>query len=160
MSARVTRTILLGLTMSLMSWGGLTRASAEPGDSGPPVVITFTKWITTFPDMAGVAGGDVVGNFAGEVFTLQNSTNPAVTSITRLVAIYDIKDSMGSHSFTALVQGGQNNSTDKALLDGVILGGWRTGARVHVVYVVISSCAGNPSGPCFQGTIRIGSDSH
>jgi hypothetical protein len=159
MTVAIRRRIFVVLVMSLMSWGIATRAGAQPAESGPPVVITFTKWITTFPDMAGVVGGDVVGNFAGEVLTLQNTTNPAVTSITRLVAIYGIHDSAGSHSFTALVQGGQNNSTNKALLDGVILGGWQTGARVHVEYLVINSCAGNPSGPCFQGTIRIGSDS-
>ena len=123
MAVAIRTRIVVVLVVSLLSWGVATRVNAEPGEGGPPVVITFTKWITTFPDIAGVVGGDVVGNFAGEVFTLQNTTNPAVTSITRLVAIYDIQDSMGSHSFTALVQGGQNNSTKKALLDGVILGG-------------------------------------
>ena len=28
------------------------------------------------------------------------------------------------------------------------------GARVHVGFEVISSCAGKPAGTCFQGTIR------
>ena len=42
-----------------------------------------------------------------------------------------------------------------ALLDGVILAGWRTGAHVHVEFQKISSCAGKPAGPCFEGTIHI-----
>jgi hypothetical protein len=149
--------IAFALFMSLLIWGFVNRVSALAGDK--PVVVTFTKWLTTYPKMAGVVGGAVVGDFAGEVLTLQNSTNPDVTSITRLVAIYDIKDSSGPHSFTALIQGGQNNQTNQALLDGVILDGWQTGARVHVKYLVIANCAGNPTGPCFQGTITIEPDS-
>ena len=170
MSARFTRGIFVVLIMSLMSWAVVTRASGDPGGGGQPVVITFTKWISggSAPDfwLAGVVGGDVVGGFAGEVLTLQNTTNPNITSITRLAAIYEIQDNTGSHSFTALIQGGQDNQTDKALLDGTILGGWRTGARVHVQFKQINdsavcTSAGAPSGtrPCFQGTIRIPPDS-
>ena len=61
----------------------------------------------------------------------------------------------GDHSFTALIHGGQNNQTGGAVLDGVILGGWRTGDRVHVEYRVKTNCLGAPAGTCFQGTIRI-----
>jgi hypothetical protein len=170
MSARVTRTMLVGLILSLMSWGVLTRASADPGKGGKPVVITFTKWISggspTDAWLSGVVGGDVVGDFAGEALTIQPNTNPNITSITRLVAIYEIHDHTGSHSFTALIQGGENNQTGKALLDGTILGGWRRGTRVHVQFLQINDpavcvSAGAPPGtsPCFQGTIRIPSDS-
>jgi hypothetical protein len=157
MRPRIRPRIVVALFVSLLIWGFVTRVSALADDK--PVVVTFTKWLTTYPKLAGFVGGDVVGDFAGEVLTLQNSTNPDVTSITRLVAIYDIKDSSGPHSFTALVQGGQNNQTNKALLDGVILDGWRTGARVHVKYLVMTNCAGAPPGLCFQGTITIGRDS-
>ena len=63
--------------------------------------------------------------------------------------------SLGNHSFTALIRGGQNNETGTAILDGVILGGWRTGELVHVEYEVRADCAGAPAGTCFQGTIHI-----
>ena len=53
------------------------------------------------------------------------STNPAVNSIVRLEAIYEIR--AGDHSFTALIRGGTNNLTGAAQLDGVVLAGWRTG---------------------------------
>jgi hypothetical protein len=81
----------------------------------------------------------------------------STTGTVALDALYEVQ--AGDHSFTALIQGGQNNVTRKALLDGVILDGWRTGARVHVEYTVISGCAGMPAGPCFEGTIRILRDS-
>jgi hypothetical protein len=122
------------------------------------VEVTFTKWITTFPLMEGVVGGAVSGVFAGEVLNATTTTNPSITSITGLEAGYEIQ--AGRRSFTALIRGGQNNVKGTAVLDGVILDGWRTGAQVHVEYDVISSCAGNPAGPCFQGTIRILSDSN
>ena len=115
-----------------------------------PVDITFTKWITGFPLMAGFVGGDVTGEFAGEVLRYQESGN---RRITRLEAMYEVQ--AGNRSFTALVRGGQNNETGMAILDGVILGGWRTGARVHVEYEVMTDCAGAPAGLCFQGTIHV-----
>ena len=115
-----------------------------------PVDITFTKWITGFPLMAGFVGGDVAGDFAGEVLQYQESGN---RRIIRLEAMYEVQ--AGNRSFTALVRGGQNNETGTAILDGVILGGWRTGARVHVEYEVKTDCTGAPAGLCFQGTIHI-----
>ena len=49
------------------------------------------------------------------------------------------------------------------LLDGVILAGWRTGARVQVVFQRYSAIAGMPScegapvnKTCFVGTIHVG----
>ena len=119
-----------------------------------PVEITFTKWITTGTHMAGFTGGDVVGVFAGEVLQRQVSTNPDVNPIIRLEAIYEVQ--AGDHSFTALIRGGTNGETGAALLDGVILAGWRTGAQVHVAFQTMTNCAGAPDGrTCFEGTIHI-----
>jgi hypothetical protein len=133
-------------------------ATAEgKNDDHRRVEVTFTKWITTFPLLEGVAGGAVTGVFAGEVLNATTTTNPSITSIIGLEAVYEVQ--AGRRSFTALIRGGQNNSKGTAVLDGTILSGWRTGARVHVEFDVISSCAGNPAGPCFQGTIRILPDS-
>ena len=130
------------------------------------VVVAFTKWVTAVVPpvsaeavasrflMAGIVGGDMAGSFVGEVIDRRVSTTGTVTAqIVALDALYEVK--AGDHSFTALVHGGQNNGTRKAILDGVILDGWRTGSIVHVDYDVISGCAGKPAGPCFQGTIRV-----
>ena len=124
------------------------------------VEITFTKWITTpqpapLPwSMAGFVNNGPVGSFAGEVLDRKVTINPLITpSITKLEAIYEVVN--GDHSFTALIQGGTNNLTGAALLDGVILAGWRTGDRVHVEFQVMTDCFGAPPGRCFQGTIYI-----
>ena len=89
--------------------------------------------------------------FAGEVLERQVSTNGRVN---KLEAFYDVVD--GDRSFTALVHGGTDVQTGAALLDGVILAGWRTGDRVHVQFQVMTNCVGAPLGRCFQGTIQIG----
>lgn len=125
-------------------------AGSAPDNPPRPIVITFTKWITGFPLMAGFVGGDVAGDFAGEVLQFQEIGNGRVV---RLEAIYEVQ--AGERSFTALVRGAQNNEAGRAILNGVIQSGWRTGARVHVEYEVLTDCAGAPAGLCFQGTIRV-----
>jgi hypothetical protein len=128
------------------------------GDDSRPVEITFTKWVTTSPFFEGFWGGDLANKFASEVLQRQVSANPALNSIVRLEATYEVKD--GDRSFTALIRGGTNNVTGAALLDGVILAGWRTGAHVHVEFDTIpgtTGCFGAPAGKtCFVGTIHVG----
>ena len=130
----------------------------EHRDDYRPVAVAFTKWVTTFPLMEGFWGGDLANKFVGEVFQRQVSVNPALNGIIRLEAIYEVQD--GDRSFTALIRGGTNNVTGAALLDGVILAGWRTGARVHVEFDTIpgtTGCCGAPAGKtCFVGTIHVG----
>jgi hypothetical protein len=142
-------------------------------DRNRPVEITFTKWVTGpvfVPNnfgitegrglMEGFTGGDIPGTFVGEVLQGQRSANPALkVGINKLEAIYEVHDLNGNHVFTALMRGGTNRATGAALLDGVILAGWRTGARVHVEFDTLSNCTdrdGVAHGPCFVGTIRVG----
>ena len=130
----------------------------ENPDNDRPVAIAFTKWVTTFPLMEGFWGGDLTNKFVGEIFQRQVSVNPALNGIIRLEAIYEVQD--GDRSFTALIRGGTNNVTGAALLDGVVLAGWRTGALVHVEFDTIpgtTGCFGAPAGKtCFVGTIHVG----
>ncbi len=74
--------------------------------------------------------------------------------------MYEVVD--GDSSFTALIRGGQN-AAGAAHFDGVILAGWRAGARVQVVYqrylanATMPSCEGAPvNKTCFVGTIHVG----
>jgi len=126
-------------------------------DHNRPVEVTFTKWVTTSPLMEGFWGGDPSNKYVGEILQRQVSVNPALNSIVRLEAIYEIQD--GDHSFTALIRGGTNNVTGAAVLDGVVLAGWRTGAAVHVKFQTIpgtTGCVGAPVGKtCFMGTIVV-----
>ena len=123
--------------------------------------ITFTKWLTTATApflMAGFTGGDVEGEFAGEILARQPSADLRVV---RLEAIYEVR--AGHRSFTALIRGGigETKSGEAAsfsgagLLDGVVLSGWRTGAQVHAAFQTVYNCAGAPTGKCFVGTITI-----
>ena len=152
-------------------------ALAEP-NAHATIEVTFTKWRTAVLPPSGVqtrslftgtVAGDLgAGDMVAEVLGRQASTpctafappcTPGITpptiagSIVALDAIYEVQ--VGDHSFTALIQGGSNGITGAALLDGVILAGWRTGARVHVTFQTTPNCAGSPTGPCFQGVIGI-----
>lgn len=121
----------------------------------PPVDITFTKWITTYPVLAGFVEGDVAGDFAGEVLNFVSTTNPDIAAISSVEAVYEVHARASRRSFTALIRGGQNNDAKTAVLDGAIVAGWRKGDRVHVEFTVTADCAGAPAGRCFQGTIHI-----
>ena len=71
--------------------GAQTQASG-----GTPVEVTFTKWITAFPAMAGVTGGDVNGTFAGTVLTIDPFDNG---KIVELEARYEVTaDDPGTRS--------------------------------------------------------------
>ena len=149
----------------------LAAGASKDRDDKRRVVVTFTKWITgpAQPNandqpapirslMEGIVGGHVgKGGFVGEVLDHKLSTLGHVTvQINALEAIYEVQ--AGEHSFGALIRGGTSNG--RGLLDGVILNGWRTGARVHVEFIRLASCPDNPNqtgplAPCFQGTIRI-----
>ena len=60
---------------------------------------------------------------------------------------------MSGHSFIALIQGGSTSLGGR--LEGVIVSGWRIGARVRVAFQTTADCVGAPAGPCFQGVIRV-----
>jgi hypothetical protein len=68
--------ILLLLLISPALAGGTPKAAGD--NNRKHVDVTFTKWITTYPAMAGLVGGDVSGVFVGEV--LQRQVSPLLTS--------------------------------------------------------------------------------
>jgi hypothetical protein len=145
-AALVSATVLLLQISPALAGGSPAKAGPDPRG---PVEVTFTKWITAFPLMAGFVGGDAVGDFAGEIFDFKMNQDGRIA---RLEAMYEVQ--ARRHSFTALIQGGQDNETGTAVLEGVIVSGWRAGARVHVEYEVIA-CTEAPSGTCFRGTIQV-----
>ena len=135
------------------------------GDPNRPVEITFTKWGVTAPPppaaqppfglFEGFSDDGLPGSFVAEVLWRQPSLNGHVIG---LEAMYEVVD--GDRSFTALIRGG-TNAAGAGLLDGVILAGWRTGARVHVEFqrhlASEGGCVGAPLGKtCFEGIIQVG----
>jgi hypothetical protein len=110
---------------------------------------TFTKWITAFPNMAGVVGGDVGrGTYAGEILKFE----PGVPGIpTFIEAFYHFNGR--SHSFTAHVYITQLDQ--KAVIIGVVTDGWLEGNLVEGEYTQIRCSHDNITTDCFQGTLDI-----
>lgn len=148
-----------------------------------PVTVSFTKWRVNVPadpsqppfQFDGKARGPVAGTFVAEVLQRQTAAFTKVRNrLTRLEAVYEIQTEAcvatpeicgldGDRSFTALIRGGQDSAAS-GRLDGVILAGWRTGARVHVEFErhipstpAEFACADAPINQvCFEGTLQIG----
>ena len=128
-----------------------TQTQANGGAAN--VEVTFTKWVEpAFPVFAGVAGGDVPGDFAA---TVLNRTAFENGSIVKLEARYEVIANDPEHSFVALIEGTQNNDQQKAVLNGTVIDGWLTGARVHVTFDVFAPCPQFGKARCFTGVIRV-----
>ena len=131
---------------------GATGAQAQ-ANGGPNVEVTFTKWIDpSFPNFSGVAGGDVPGTFAATVLDRKELANG---NIVDLRARYEVIANDPTRSFAVLIEGKQNNQTRSAVLNGTVVEGWLTGARVHVTFDVIEPCPAFQKSRCFTGTIRV-----
>ena len=141
--------VFAALSASLGTQVALADGGGEGGDN---VRVTFTKWVTNFPNMAGFVGADVgAGTFAGEI--LNYVPGPVITKIE---ALYHING--GVHTLTAHVFVTENEVTRRAVIKGVVTDGWLEGSQVHGHYNIIS-CSQSPSGVCFQGTLHIQGDS-
>ena len=136
---------------------GIGAASAQTQnrsghDAGAGVDLTYTKWFAPgFPNMVGVVGGDIVGQFGGAVL---KATPDAAGRFVRLTAIYIVVAPDPSRSLTIRVDGVQDNQSGTAVLNGRVVDGSLAGARAHAEYKVIS-CTQSPDHTCFQGTISI-----
>ena len=145
---------------------GISPSMATGDDHNRPVDVTFTKWGAPPPAVPptpffglfeGFSGDNLLGSFNAEVLWRQASVNGHAVGLT---AMYEVVD--GDRSFTAVIRGGQN-AAGLGLLDGVIVGGWRTGARVEIVFqrylavAGMASCDGAPvNKTCFVGNIHVG----
>ena len=113
--------------------------------------LTYTKWFAPgFPNMVGVVGGDIVGQFGGAVL---KATPDATGRFVRLRAIYIVVATDPSRSLTIRVKGAQDLQSGTAVLKGRVVDGPLTGARARAEFKVID-CE-QSDGPCFQGTISI-----
>ena len=107
---------------------------------------TFTKWVTTMPNMAGVVGGAVrEGSYSGEF--LKDTSGPVEV----IEALYRFNGD--KHSFTALVHVEQIGL--KAVIMGVVTEGWHKGTPVKGEYSQITSAKAPGDGTAFQGTLDI-----
>lgn len=124
---------------------------------------TFTKYITDYPNMTGIVGGDVgTGTYAGEVLNLNT-----VGYITSIEALYHFTGRV--HSFTAHVFVTENDApgAGTATITGRVTEGWLKDASVVGEFNVMGICPiptpGNAEGTqCYQGILHISvpKDSH
>ena len=141
----------------LISPGLASGQSAGDRDDGRGTVqVVFTKWVTDWPNMAGLVSGDVGGGtFAGEILKYTPTT-----AINKIEAVYHLNG--GERQLTAHVFVTQNNLNGTAAIRGVVTDGRLKGARVRGRYQVIFPCGvinaqnGSNGDMCFQGTLDIG----
>jgi hypothetical protein len=132
------------VTLLALSMGAGT-ALADDGRHQGNAESTFTKWVTSYPAMAGVVGGDVgPGIYAGEILKY----TPGTTTV--IEALYHFTGSR--HAFTALVHVEQTGL--RAVISGVVTDGWLKGHQVHGRYQQIA-CSEAPDGTCYQGMLDI-----
>ncbi len=142
-----------GLIAVLVLAAGITAASAQTQnrkghDKAAGIELTYTKWFAPgFPNMVGVVGGDIAGQFGGAVLEAVPDGR-----FIRLTAVYIVVAPDPSRSLTIHVEGAQDTKSGTAVLDGRVVDGWLAHAHVHAEYKVIS-CTQAPE--CYQGTISI-----
>lgn len=116
----------------------------------------FTKWITDYPNMVGVVGGDVgTGTFTGEILNIST-----VGYISSAEVLYHFNGKI--HSFTAhlFVTENATPGVGTAVETGSITEGWLKGANVTGEYNIWGICPiptpGNAEGTqCYQGVLHI-----
>jgi len=146
--------VALQVSPSLRAGGPGIRADRD--DDGRGVRVVFTKWVTDWPNMAGLVSGDVGGGtFAGEILKYTPTT-----AIDKIEALYHLNG--GAHQLTGHVFVTQDNLNGTAAIKGVVTDGPLKGARVRGTYQVIAPCGvinaqnGSIGDVCFQGTLDIG----
>lgn len=101
------------------------------------------------------------GTFAGQVLVKQTTDlvgkiPGASGDVNLLEAVYEV--GAGDHSFRALMHGGYDVPTNKARLDGVVMGGWLAGSDVHAEFRTTPCSPAQPNavgGSCFEGTMTV-----
>ncbi len=148
--------LLLVQTSAAVAQTSLRSGEAIENRRGLEVV--FTKWLTDWPNMAGLVSGDAGGGlYAGEILAYDHTE-----ALDRIEALYHVRGA--ARSFTAQVTVIQNKSQGTARITGVVISGAFSGKRVRGDYQVIARCpiintqSGALPDVCFQGTLTIGPD--
>ena len=143
---------VLVVAASVAAASAQTQNSRADGSSSPPgVELTFKKWFApSFPNMAGVVGGDFAGRFGGAA--LERTVNPDGSVYLDVIYMAIAPDS--AQSLTMRIAGVFTPSTRTAVLDGRVVDGQLRNAHVHVEWTLVS-CTEAPNGSCFEGTISV-----
>ncbi len=131
------------------------QALADPGGvRNHTFDVPFTKWITAYPNMAGVGSGAIgQASFTGELLAMSTEGNMQYAE-----ALYHFAGS--KHSFDAHIYATQDNGTGKGVIVGRVTGGWLNGATLTGEYEVLNECNIDTPGNsmeqlCFQGVLHL-----
>lgn len=145
--------VIVGLAVLVSSIGMRVARADGGGESSQVYDIMFTKWMTSYPNMAGIiTGGDAgSGTFAGQVLKVTKST----PKIWKAKVLYQIFGT--AHSFSAHLHVRENDVTNTARVEGKVTEGWLKGSPVNGGYLIIpaSGCPHPEFGPCYQVTLHI-----
>lgn len=151
--------ILLLLNISPALASGQNVTGGDKGKFHGRVDVTFTKWVTDFPNMAGVVSGDAgAGLFVGEVLNVV-----PISGGDKIEALYHINGA--AFHFTAHNFVTENFLKGTAVIHGFVTDGPMKGARVRGQFQWINPCGiinaqnGNGGDICYQGTLTIGAGS-
>jgi hypothetical protein len=143
----VRRLVALTVGVALLTTALGAGAAAANGAGDDHGSATFTKWVTDWPNMAGVVGGSVGdGAFSGKVLDY----NPGPTTI--IAAIYHFGGPR--HDFTALVHVEQTGLS--AVVVGVVIDGWQKGKLVTGQFRQITCDHDGITTDCFTGSVHLG----
>jgi hypothetical protein len=150
--------MLLLLNISPALAGGQDVTGGGKGKFHGRIEVIFTKWVTDFPNMAGVVSGDAgAGLFAGEVLNVEPTAEGD-----KIEALYHING--GAFQFTAHNYVTENFLKGTAVIHGFVTDGPMKGARVRGGFQWISPCGiinaqNGGDDTCYQGTLTIGAGS-
>jgi hypothetical protein len=119
------------------------------------IEVTFLKWVSRFPNMAGVVSGDAgAGHFAGEILNIVPTRDGD-----KIEALHHINGR--AFHFTAHNYITENISKGTAVIRGYVSDGPMKGAPVHGEFQWIRSCGiinaiNGGDNTCYQGTLVIG----
>jgi hypothetical protein len=133
---------------------GQARVGGHGGDGLGDIHLTYKKWVPNPPNMVGVVGGDIPGQFVGSVMQVTPDTGGYLID-----AVYIDVATDPFKSFVARVHGREDTAAQAAVLDGRVVDGWLKGRNVHVEYKIVS-CTESSDGTCYEGTITIRRGSH
>ena len=152
MTDRMLKLSVLVLVLLVVSLAVVTAGAQDAaGDADDPGVVTFTKWITTFPDMEGVVGGAVGdGAYVGEILDFVPGDD-----LTTIEAIYHING--GTYAFTTHMFVWQNEEMQNGVIRGVVTDGWMQGSFVQGTYT-FASCPDQTDVVCYEGELLL--DAH
>jgi DNA-binding SARP family transcriptional activator len=117
--------------------------------NAPVIEVTFTKWISTYPDFTGFTSYGP-GTIAVEMLSRIDDG-----VFTHFSARYEFTDPGGTRSFKTVLQGKMNNREGQYDLNGIVTWGFMLGARVHATFRRIAPCEFGKLKVCFQGTLQL-----